>query len=122
MYILCFKQGHSNFTEKCREKMPTICMNIIILFSLISKCIAAPIFFVSESAIQDTVLTHPAVLINSAMEDNLPSQLRNDFYKNPNIAAGLAKESWFIDKEMQVQYFHNLSCQVKFNKYLFSNI
>lgn len=82
--------------------MPIICMNIIILFSLISNCIAAPIFFVSESAIQDTVLTHPAVLINSAMEDNLPSQLRNNFYKNPNIAAGLAKESWFIDKEMQV--------------------
>ncbi|KAM0736885.1 hypothetical protein ACS0PU_006534 [Formica fusca] len=83
--------------------MPTICMNVIILFSLMSTCMATPIFFVSpESAIQDTVLTHPAVLINSAIEDNLPSQLQNDFYKNPNVATGLAKESWFIDKEMQV--------------------
>lgn len=94
-------------------------MNAIILFNLMSICVATPIFFVSpETVIQDTVLAHPAVLINSAMENNLPNQLRNDFYKNPNIAAGLAKESWFIDKEMQVQNFRNLSCQIKFNKYL----
>lgn len=93
-------------------------MNAIILFSVMSTCIATPIYFVSsENVIQDTVLTHPAVLINSAMEDNLPNQLRNDFYKNPNVAANLAKESWFIDKEMQV-YYHNLFCYVKFNKRL----
>jgi len=55
------------------------------------------------------MLAHPAVIINSAMEDNLPNHLRNNFYKNPNIAADLAKESWFIDKEMQVYNFRNLS-------------
>lgn len=94
-------------------------MNVIILFSVMSTYIAMPIYFVSpENVIQDTVLTHPAVLINSAMEDNLPNQLRNDFYKNPNVAANLAKESWFIDKEMQVQHFHNLSYYVKFNIHL----
>ncbi|XP_029176545.1 uncharacterized protein LOC114944689 [Nylanderia fulva] len=83
--------------------MPTICMNAIILFSLMSTCVPLPIFLISpENAIQDTVLTHPAVLINSAMEDSLSNELRNNFYKNPNIAASLAKESWFIDKEMQV--------------------
>lgn len=86
--------------------MLTICINAIILFSLISTCVSTPIFFISpESAIQETILPHPAVLINSAMEDNLSNQLRNNFYKNPNIAADLAKESWFIDKEMQVQIF-----------------
>lgn len=99
--------------------MTTIYINVIILFSVMSTYIAMPIYFVSpENVIQDTVLTHPAVLINSAMEDNLPNQLRNDFYKNPNVAANLAKESWFIDKEMQVQHLHNLSCYVKFNIHL----
>ncbi|EZA57632.1 hypothetical protein X777_00732 [Ooceraea biroi] len=64
-------------------------------------CAAAPIYLVSSEAISGAVFAHPAVLINSAMEDNLPNELRNNFYKNANIAAGLAKESWFIDKEMQ---------------------
>lgn len=98
--------------------MTISCMNVIILFSVMSTYMATPIYFVSpESITQDTVLTHPAVLINSAMEDNLPNQLKNDFYKNPNVAANLAKESWFIDKEMQVQHFHNLFCYVKCNYY-----
>ncbi|XP_032680182.1 uncharacterized protein LOC116848336 [Odontomachus brunneus] len=78
--------------------MPTNSMNVIILFTLMATCVATPIFVAHPT----TVLAHPAVLINSAMEDNLPNELRNDFYKNSNIAAGLAKESWFIDKESQV--------------------
>ncbi|XP_018397463.1 PREDICTED: uncharacterized protein LOC108775556 [Cyphomyrmex costatus] len=65
---------------------------------MVTTCAATPIFYLNP----ETMLAHPAVIINSAMEDNLPYQLRNDFYKDPSIAAGLAKESWFIDKEMQV--------------------
>lgn len=73
-------------------------INVIIIFILVTTCIATPIFFTHT----EPVFAHPAVVFNSAMEDSLPNELRNNFYKNPNIAAGLAKESWFIDKEMQV--------------------
>lgn len=76
------------------------CANIILLI-MVATCTATPILFLTPEA----TLAHPAVIINSAMEDNLPNQLRNNFYKNPSIAAGLAKESWFSDKETQV---HNL--------------
>ncbi|XP_011639398.1 uncharacterized protein LOC105428670 [Pogonomyrmex barbatus] len=77
--------------------MSTNYTNIILLI-MVTTCAATPIFLLTSEA----TFAHPAVLINSAMEDNLPNQLRNNFYKNPNIAASLAKESWFIDKEMQV--------------------
>lgn len=36
------------------------------------------------------------------MESELPSELLNNFYKNPRIADALAKDSWFGDKEMPV--------------------
>lgn len=81
------------------HQMSTNGVHVIILFTLMATCAATPIFVAHPG----TVLAHPAVLINSAMEDSLPNELRNDFYKDPNIAAGLAKESWFIDKETQVQ-------------------
>ncbi|KAG6465595.1 uncharacterized protein LOC115453958 [Manduca sexta] len=47
---------------------------------------------------------HPAVERNAASEALLPRHLlkSRDFYDNPAIAAGLAKESWFTNKEMQV--------------------
>ncbi|PZC78009.1 uncharacterized protein LOC110376249 [Helicoverpa armigera] len=47
---------------------------------------------------------HPAVELNAASEAQLPRGLlkSRDFYDNPHIAAGLAKESWFTNKEMQV--------------------
>ncbi|XP_063832584.1 uncharacterized protein LOC135081726 [Ostrinia nubilalis] len=47
---------------------------------------------------------HPAVELNAASEALLPRELlkSHDFYDNPAIAAGLAKESWFTNKEMQV--------------------
>jgi len=64
---------------------------------------AVPIYPIIPEIITGTVISHPAALINAAMEENLPNELRNNFYKDANIAAGLAKESWFIDKEMQVQ-------------------
>ncbi|XP_011689945.1 PREDICTED: uncharacterized protein LOC105451274 [Wasmannia auropunctata] len=70
----------------------------IFLFIMMATCAATPILLLTP----ETMLAHPAVIINSAMEDNLPNQLRNNFYKNPSIAASLAKESWFTDKEMQV--------------------
>ncbi|XP_011162529.1 uncharacterized protein LOC105197724 [Solenopsis invicta] len=77
--------------------MPTNCINIIF-FVVVATCAATPILYLTS----EETFAHPAVAINAAMEDNLPNQLRNDFYKNPNIAANLAKESWFSDKEMQV--------------------
>lgn len=47
---------------------------------------------------------HPAVELNAASEALLPRELlkSKDFYDNPSVAAGLAKESWFTNKEMQV--------------------
>ncbi|XP_072933485.1 uncharacterized protein [Epargyreus clarus] len=47
---------------------------------------------------------HPAVELNAASEALLPRELlkSRDFYDNPAIAEGLAKESWFTNKEMQV--------------------
>ncbi|XP_053615653.1 uncharacterized protein LOC128678253 [Plodia interpunctella] len=50
------------------------------------------------------VRPHPAVERNAASEALLPRDLlkSSDFYDNPSIAAGLAKESWFTNKEMQV--------------------
>ncbi|XP_026735656.1 uncharacterized protein LOC113499385 [Trichoplusia ni] len=51
-----------------------------------------------------SVHPHPAVELNAASEALLPRGLlkSRDFYDNPHIAAGLAKESWFTNKEMQV--------------------
>lgn len=47
---------------------------------------------------------HPAVELNAASEEQLPSEFLKSkkFYNNPLIAEGLAKESWFTNKEMQV--------------------
>lgn len=50
-------------------------------------------------------LAHPAVVENANWEQqNLPAELlkSNRFYENPHTAAGLAKTSWFGDKEMPV--------------------
>ncbi|XP_059051673.1 uncharacterized protein LOC131846406 isoform X2 [Achroia grisella] len=50
------------------------------------------------------IRAHPAVELNAASEALLPRDLlkSSDFYDNPLIASGLAKESWFTNKEMQV--------------------
>ena len=47
---------------------------------------------------------HPAVINNALREAEYPAEYRKSdrFYKNPHIAAALAKESWFTDKEMPV--------------------
>ena len=75
-------------------------LKIFILIAVVEACLAAPQFIVNHSP---ATYAHPAVLINSQMEDALPNELRNNFYKNPLIAAGLAKESLLTPKEMQVQ-------------------
>jgi hypothetical protein len=49
-------------------------------------------------------LAHPAVVENAIAESQLPTELLNPFYKNPAIAAGLAKESWFTNKEYPVHH------------------
>ncbi|KAF2885470.1 hypothetical protein ILUMI_20698 [Ignelater luminosus] len=47
-------------------------------------------------------LAHHAVVENAAQEAQLPPELLNPFYKNPLIAAGLAKESLITNKEFAV--------------------
>ncbi|GAB0089801.1 uncharacterized protein DMENIID0001_044170 [Sergentomyia squamirostris] len=53
---------------------------------------------------EEQPLEHPAVVANAISEQQLPAELlkSNDFYNNPRTAEGLAKESWFGDKEMPV--------------------
>ncbi|XP_045504301.1 uncharacterized protein LOC123700959 [Colias croceus] len=65
---------------------------------------AAPLHAGIEYANTAPVSSHPAVELNAASEALLPPNLlkSNAFYSNPSIAAGLAKESWFTNKEMQV--------------------
>lgn len=63
-------------------------------------CVALPQYYLPSRF----VYQHPANLLNSAIEDTLPNELRNNFYKNPQIAAKLAKESWIFNKEMQVKF------------------
>lgn len=83
---------------------------ILILIICAGLCAAAPQFLI-QSPMEP--YQHPAVLINSAMEANLPNELKNDFYKNPHIAAGLAQESWFSRKESQVCFFNQNLFQIK---------
>ncbi|KOC65327.1 hypothetical protein WH47_09906 [Habropoda laboriosa] len=71
---------------------------IIVLMIVVALCAAAPQYYIH----QELVYQHPANILNSAIEDTLPNELRNNFYKNPRIAARLAKESWISNKEMQV--------------------
>lgn len=47
-------------------------------------------------------LAHHAVVENAIQESQLPQELLNPFYKNPVIAAGLAKESLITNKEFAV--------------------
>lgn len=78
------------------------------IFTQSYNLITSPAYHVSPGIIQaptavDTKsLAHRAVVENALAESQLPSELLNPFYKNPTIAAGLAKESWFGDKEFPV--------------------
>lgn len=76
-------------------------MNILIVLMIVmGLCLASPQYYLPSGF----VYQHPANLLNSAIEDTLPNELRNNFYKNPQIAAKLAKESWIFNKEMQVKF------------------
>lgn len=75
-------------------------MNTIITFTMVvGLCAAVPQYYIPSGFLYQ----HPANVLNSAVEDTLPNELRNDFYKNPLIAARLAKESWLLNKETQVK-------------------
>ncbi|XP_017779855.1 PREDICTED: uncharacterized protein LOC108565084 [Nicrophorus vespilloides] len=63
---------------------------------------ASPGVVYNPAAADPRHLAHKAVVENAAVEAQLPHELINPFYKNPRIAAGLAKESWFGDKEFPV--------------------
>ncbi|KZC15055.1 hypothetical protein WN55_09357 [Dufourea novaeangliae] len=74
-------------------------MNVLITIVIVAGlCAAAPQYYLPSGLLYP----HPANLLTSAIEDTLPNELRNDFYKNPRIAARLAQESWYLNKEMQV--------------------
>lgn len=60
--------------------------------------------FNNPPAVNPGSLVHREVALNAAAEAQLPPELLNPFYKNPRIAAGLAKESWLANKEFPV--FH----------------
>lgn len=83
---------------------------LAILVALISVCAAAPHFLLIDNP---TPLAHPAVLANDAEEAALPDHLKNDFYKNPHIAAALAGPSWFGYKEGQVIQNSTILCVKK---------
>ncbi|XP_031624097.1 uncharacterized protein LOC116341278 [Contarinia nasturtii] len=59
-----------------------------------------PPFHVSDTS----QIAHPAVVENSIAESQLPPELSKShrFYSNPQVAAGLANESWLTDKEAPV--------------------
>lgn len=61
----------------------------------------APNFF-PQPAVRSENFAHPEVVANSIAESQLPSEMLNDFYKNPAIASALAKDSWFGNKEEPV--------------------
>ncbi|XP_011299842.1 uncharacterized protein [Fopius arisanus] len=75
-------------------------MNFVILLTIFGICTGAPQFL--HQQYNPSPYAHEAVLVNSAMEDALPRDLKNHFYDNPKIAAALAQESWLAKKEMQV--------------------
>ena len=49
-------------------------------------------------------IVHPAVVANSAWEQQLPRELLKSsrFYDNPHTPEALARESWLTDKENPV--------------------
>ncbi|KAE8745927.1 hypothetical protein FOCC_FOCC007444 [Frankliniella occidentalis] len=51
---------------------------------------------------QQQPLAHHAVVRTAEDEARLPEELRNNFYKDPRIAEGLAKSSWFTPGEEQI--------------------
>lgn len=85
---------------------------LLVATAVLTACHALPALFFAqplqplgiEYAESPSVHPHPAVERNAAIEAQLPRELlkSREFYDNPVIAAGLAKESWFTNKEMQV--------------------
>lgn len=62
----------------------------------------APIHEMPDERLPAASLAHPAAIETAERESRYPADWTNDQYKNPRIAAALAKESWFTDKEMPV--------------------
>lgn len=97
-----------------------MCVKTILLLTLLYASCQAQFFYhqpnqalhLAESSYyqsptqyaQPSEYAHPAVINNALREAEYPAEFRKSdrFYKNPKIAAALAKESWFTDKEMPV--------------------
>lgn len=72
-------------------------------YNLVYQANSPPVGVVhAPNAADPRHLAHPVVVANAARDAQLPAELTNDFYKNPRIAEGLARESWFTDKEFPV--------------------
>ncbi|XP_052124380.1 uncharacterized protein LOC113204569 [Frankliniella occidentalis] len=61
-----------------------------------------PLPMLRQQQQQQQPLAHHAVVRTAEDEARLPEELRNNFYKDPRIAEGLAKSSWFTPGEEQV--------------------
>ncbi|KAJ0172306.1 hypothetical protein K1T71_012279 [Dendrolimus kikuchii] len=95
-----------------KQKRTIIMRNYFLAVALLAVTSALPALLFTQSfqplgieyAAAPAVHPHPAVERNAAIESKLPRELlkSRDFYDNPVIAAGLAKESWFTNREMQV--------------------
>lgn len=82
-------------------------------YNLLTSDFTAPVSFHSAGIVSPGIISapqplqnqaHPAVVANAVAESQLPQELLNPFYKNPAIAAGLARASWFGDKEFPVHH------------------
>ncbi|KAL3277740.1 hypothetical protein HHI36_013080 [Cryptolaemus montrouzieri] len=116
---------------KCEEETLPITMNFILRISCLAfiftavrgipvltqfNLVQSPSFFAPQPLqaqptpgilypdVAQKDLSHPAVSRNALAESQYPPELLNDFYKNPVIAAKLAKESWFTNKEFPVYH------------------
>lgn len=67
-----------------------------------------PEFYQTGSGLQqlqgEQAPPHHEVLDNAAREAQLPQELLNPFYKNPIVAAGLARESLIANKEFPANH------------------
>ncbi|XP_063698983.1 uncharacterized protein LOC134829694 [Culicoides brevitarsis] len=77
-------------------------LTVIIGASSAQLIISQPLPYARLSSHSPSSLAHPEVVANSIAESQYPPEYLNDQYKNPHIAAALARESLPTNKEMIV--------------------
>ena len=83
--------------------MQSVCTLLMLFIFSFTFC-NGQFFYHQQLAPASQPYAHQSVVENSVRESQLPPDLQKSsrFYKNPQVAAALAKESWFTDKEMPV--------------------